>query len=232
MSSQSHAPEGNGMSRGGASADAAWPDAASPDGASPDGEVNGRQPVLVVMGVSGSGKSTVAALLAGQLGWDFAEGDDLHPDANVEKMASGIPLTDDDRGPWLDTVSSWIIEHAMADVPGIITCSALKRKYRDVLREKNVVFVHLVGSKQLLGTRMSARLNHFMPTSLLDSQLETLEPLDADERGILIDAARPPAEGAARVVTALGLRPAPGSSALGALNPGQSTARRSTATTG
>ncbi|PRY65860.1 gluconokinase [Glaciihabitans tibetensis] len=187
-------------------------------------DLDGRQPVLVVMGVSGSGKSTVAALLAGQLGWDFAEGDDLHPDANVEKMASGTPLTDDDRWPWLDTVSSWVIEHAMADVPGIITCSALKRKYRDVLRERNVIFVHMVGSKQLLGTRMSARLDHFMPTTLLDSQLDTLEPLDSDEQGILIDASRPPAEGAAMVVRQLHLKPAAGSSALGAPNPGQSTA--------
>ena len=188
-------------------------------------DLQGRQPILVVMGVSGSGKSTVAALLAGQLGWDFLEGDDLHPDANVEKMASGTPLTDDDRWPWLDTVSSWIIEHAMADVPGIITCSALKRKYRDVLREQNVIFVHLVGSKQLLGARMSARLDHFMPTTLLDSQLETLETLGADEQGLLVDASRSPAEGAASVVKALQLRPAAGSSALGAPNPGQSTVR-------
>jgi len=191
----------------------------------PDVNVHSRQPVLVVMGVSGSGKSTMAALLAGQLGWDFLEGDDLHPEENVEKMASGIPLNDEDRSPWLDTVSSWIIEHAMADVPGIITCSALKRRYRDVLREQNVIFVHMVGTKKLLGARMSARVDHFMPTTLLDSQLETLEPLDADEQGILIDASRSPAEGAAAVVNALDLRPAPGSSALGAPYPGQSTAR-------
>jgi carbohydrate kinase (thermoresistant glucokinase family) len=192
----------------------------------PEVDLNGRQPVLVVMGVSGSGKSTMAALLAGQLGWDFLEGDDLHPEANVEKMASGTPLNDEDRAPWLDTVSSWIIEHAMADVPGIITCSALKRRYRDTLREQNVIFVHMVGTKQLLGKRMSARLDHFMPTTLLDSQLETLEPLDEDEQGILIDASRSPAEGAAAVVTALQLKPAAGSSALGAPNPGQSSARK------
>ena len=186
-------------------------------------DLKGRQPVLVIMGVSGSGKSTVAALLAGQLGWDFLEGDDLHPDANVEKMAAGTPLTDDDRWPWLDTVSSWIIEHVMADVPGIITCSALKRIYRDVLREKNVVFVHLLGSKELIGSRLSVRIDHFMPTSLLDSQLNTLEPLENDESGIIVDAGRPPAEEAAEIVQALALRPAAGSSALGAPNPGQST---------
>jgi carbohydrate kinase (thermoresistant glucokinase family) len=187
-------------------------------------ESRGRQPILVVMGVSGSGKSTVAALLAGQLGWDFLEGDDLHPDSNVEKMAAGIPLTDEDRWPWLDTVSSWIIEHVMADVPGIITCSALKRVYRDVLREDNVVFVHLLGSRQLIGNRLSARIDHFMPTTLLDSQLTTLEPLDDDETGILVDAGRPPAEEAAEIVQKLGLRPVAGSSALGAKNPGRSSA--------
>ncbi|SKC36214.1 gluconokinase [Okibacterium fritillariae] len=186
-------------------------------------DLNGRQPVLVVMGVSGSGKSTVAALLAGQLGWDFEEGDDLHPDSNVEKMAAGTPLTDDDRWPWLDTVSSWIIEHTMADVPGIITCSALKRVYRDVLSEDNVIFVHLLGSKELIGTRLTKRIDHFMPTTLLDSQMNTLEPLEPDERGILIDAGRKPAEEAAEIVRALGLKPAAGSSALGALNPGRST---------
>ncbi|WP_308196475.1 phosphogluconate dehydratase [Cryobacterium zhongshanensis] len=204
--------------------DATPPARVSSDPHTPVG-VPDRHPVLVVMGVSGSGKSTVAALLAGQLGWDFVEGDDLHPAANVAKMASGSPLTDEDRWPWLDTVSSWIVGHTTADRPGIVTCSALKKKYREVLREQNVIFVHLVGSKELLGARMSARLDHYMPASLLDSQLDTLEPLDSDERGILIDAARPPAEEAARIVTMLGLRPAAGSSALGAATPGPSTAQ-------
>src|SRR6185295_9211332 len=90
-----------------------------------------QQPVLVIMGVSGSGKSTVAGLLAGQLGWDLAEGDDLHPPNNVAKMSAGIPLTDDDRWPWLDRVATWIRDHTAAGAPGIITCSALKRSYRD-----------------------------------------------------------------------------------------------------
>ena len=90
-----------------------------------------QQPVLVIMGVSGSGKSTVAAILAGHLGWDLQEGDDLHPGTNVDKMAAGIALTDDDRWPWLDRVADWIRDHTMAGVPGIITCSALKRVYRD-----------------------------------------------------------------------------------------------------
>ncbi|WP_423923519.1 gluconokinase [Frigoribacterium sp. 2-23] len=164
--------------------------------------------VLVFMGVSGSGKSTVAALVAERLGWDFAEGDDLHPDENVAKMAAGIPLDDDDRAPWLDTVSSWIIEHAMAGVPGVITCSALKRKYRDVLREHNVVFVHIRGGAELIGRRMQERSGHFMPTALLESQVATLEPPQADERHIVVDADRAPDEEADDVLDQLGLTPA------------------------
>lgn len=99
-----------------------------------------QQPVLVIMGVSGSGKSTVAGILAGQLGWDLAEGDDLHPAANVAKMSAGIPLTDTDRWPWLDRVTEWITEHTAAGLPGIITCSALKRIYRDRMRGQHVIF--------------------------------------------------------------------------------------------
>jgi gluconokinase len=164
-------------------------------------------PVLVVMGVSGSGKSTVAALVAERLGWDLAEGDDLHPDENVAKMAAGQPLDDDDRAPWLDTVSSWIVEHAMQGVPGVITCSALKRKYRDVLREHNVVFVYLQGTSDLIGGRMAERSGHFMPTTLLDSQVATLEPPQADERHIVVDATRTPEEEADDVLRLLGLTP-------------------------
>jgi gluconokinase len=180
------------------------------------------QPVLVVMGVSGSGKSTVAAILAGQLGWDLEEGDDLHPQENVDKMSAGTPLTDEDRQPWLETISTWIVEHVMADVPGIITCSALKRRYRDILRERNVVFVYLSGSKELIGRRLSARLDHYMPPSLLDSQVDALEPPEPDERAVIIDAGRSPAEEAAEVVKILGLEPRPGSSTLGAAFPGRS----------
>jgi gluconokinase len=164
-------------------------------------------PVLVVMGVSGSGKSTVAALVAERLGWDLAEGDDLHPDENVAKMAAGQPLDDDDRAPWLDTVSSWIVEHAMQGVPGVITCSALKRKYRDVLREHNVVFVYLQGTSDLIGGRMAERSGHFMPTTLLDSQVATLEPPQADERHVVVDATRTPEEEADDVLRLLGLTP-------------------------
>ena len=182
-----------------------------------------QQPVLVIMGVSGSGKSTVAGVLAGQLGWDLAEGDDMHPAANVAKMRAGHPLTDEDRWPWLDTVASWIFEHTTAGQPGIITCSALKRTYRDVLRGNNVVFIHLVGSPDQIGERMAARQGHYMPRALLDSQIATLEPPGPDENVLVVDVGRKPAAEAADIISRLGLRPEPGSSALGAENPGEST---------
>ena len=125
------------------------------------------------MGVSGSGKSTVAGILAGQLGWDLVEGDDLHPAANVAKMSAGIPLADEDRWPWLDRVAAWIRNHTATGVPGIITCSALKRSYRDKLSGDNVVFVHLAGSKDIIGQRLTARTDHYMPATLLYSQIAT-----------------------------------------------------------
>jgi gluconokinase len=187
-------------------------------------DLQGQQPVLVIMGVSGSGKSTVAGILAGQLGWDLEEGDDLHPPENVEKMAAGHPLTDEDRWPWLDTIASWIIEHTMAGIPGIITCSALKKIYRDRLREKNVVFVFLSGSKEQIGRRLTTRMDHFMPPSLLDSQIATLEPPGPDENTIVIDVGRTPAQEAAEVVRRLGLTPAAGTTTLGHPQPGGSSA--------
>lgn len=181
-----------------------------------------QQPVLVIMGVSGSGKSTVAALLAGQLDWDLAEGDDMQPEKNVDKMHAGHPLTDEDRWPWLETVASWINGHTIAGVPGIITCSALKRIYRDVMRGDNVVFVHLVGSKDQIGPRLMARTGHYMPAGLLDSQIATLEPPGPDENVLEIDVrAQPPTE-AAQIIERLGLHPEAGSSASGAARPGES----------
>lgn len=174
--------------------------------------IDGQQPVLVIMGVSGSGKSTVAGILAGQLGWDLEEGDDLHPAANVTKMASGQPLTDDDRWPWLDTVAAWITDHTTAGSPGIITCSALKRSYRDRMRGPNVVFVHLAGSKDQIGQRLSARSDHFMPPTLLDSQLTTLEPPGPDENTLVVDVGRRPAEEAADIIRRLDLVPQEGPS--------------------
>ena len=120
---------------------------------------------LVLMGVSGCGKSTVAGVLAGRLGWDFGEGDDLHPPENVAKMAAGHPLTDDDRWPWLERVAQWIREHTDAGRPGIITCSALKRSYRDILRGDHVVFVYLHGTREQIATRLAARHGHYMPAA-------------------------------------------------------------------
>lgn len=169
-----------------------------------------QQAVLVLMGVSGSGKSTVAGLLAGALGWDLEEGDDLHPDANVAKMTAGEPLTDADRWPWLDTVASWIQEHTLAGRPGIVTCSALKRSYRNVLSGDHVVFVHFAGSQEQIGRRLATRHDHYMPASLLDSQFATLEPLAADERAVLVDIAAKPTVQAAHIIEELQLRPEQG----------------------
>jgi gluconokinase len=164
-----------------------------------------QQPVLVLMGVSGCGKSTVAGVLAGRLGWDLGEGDDLHPKANVEKMASGHPLTDEDRRPWLERVADWIRERTDAARPGIITCSALKRSYRDVLRGEHVVFVYMAGTQEEIGARLAARHGHFMPSTLLDSQFATLEPPEADERSLTVGTAAPARDEAAEIVQLLGL---------------------------
>nr|WP_300147432.1 gluconokinase [Propionicimonas sp.] len=148
---------------------------------------------VVVMGVAGSGKSTVAHLLHQRLGWVVAEGDDYHPASNIAKMSSGTPLTDEDRWPWLDSIVEWTAQQDRGGLSTIVTCSALRRAYRDRLRGApgRTLFVHLVGSPELLAERMQARTDHFMPPSLLPSQLATLEPLDADEAGTTIDIGRP-----------------------------------------
>ncbi len=151
-----------------------------------------QQPVLVVMGVAGSGKSTLAVRLARRLHWPFQEGDALHPQANVDKMAAGQPLDDADREPWLQLIAAWIDARAAAGEPGIVTCSALKRGYRDVLRRDFVRFVHLAGDRALLAQRMLERSGHFMPPTLLDSQLATLEAPGADEAVITVDIALAP----------------------------------------
>lgn len=133
--------------------------------------------IAVLMGVSGSGKTTIAALLAGRLGWDFADADDFHPEANVEKMHAGIPLTDEDRWPWLGAVATWIDGMRRRNGHGVVACSALRRAYREVLigERPDVTLVYLQGSKELIGRRQAARHGHFMPASLLDSQFATLE---------------------------------------------------------
>lgn len=164
-------------------------------------------PVLVFMGVASTGKSTVAAMLSGRLGWAFEEGDELHPEANVAKMAAGHALTDDDRWPWLDRIAEWIDERIAAGEPGIVTCSALKRSYRDVLRRDAVTFVHFAGDRQLILDRMLRRQGHFMPPTLLDSQFATLEPLGPDEKSVEIDISLTPQEQAAQIASRLRLHP-------------------------
>lgn len=141
---------------------------------------------IVVMGVSGSGKSTVGAALAERLGVPFADADDLHPEANVAKMSRGEPLDDHDRHPWLEVVGAWLADHPGG---GVMSCSALKRKYRDQLRHHAPAteFVLLAGDRDVIARRQADRPGHFMPASLLSSQLATLEPLAPDEHGVVLD---------------------------------------------
>ena len=144
---------------------------------------------IVVMGVSGSGKTSVAQHLHDSTGFPYAEADDFHPRSNIQKMESGIPLTDDDRWPWLRALRDWMSEHGDAGESTVVTCSALKRAYRDLLSEAhgNVLFVHLDGPMELIASRMELRSGHFMPRSLLPSQFDTLETLEGDENGITLD---------------------------------------------
>jgi len=164
-------------------------------------------PVLVFMGPSGTGKSTVAAMLAGRLGWAFEEGDDLHPAANVAKMAAGHALDDADRAPWLDRVAAWIDDCIAAGIPGVITCSALKHAYRDVLRRPEVTFVLLYGDPAIVRERLMRRQGHFMPPALLDSQFATLEMPDATEQAIVVDLALSPQAQVDDVIGRLHLAP-------------------------
>lgn len=164
-------------------------------------------PVLVVMGVSGSGKTTIGQRVANRLGAEFVEGDELHPAANVEKMRSGEALTDDDRWPWLHKVAARLGELAGTEHGGVVTCSALKRSYRDVLREgwPRLFLVHLAADKSKIAERVASRDHEYMPASLLDSQYADLEPLEQDERGVTVDAARDRASNVADVLAALGM---------------------------
>ncbi|MET7762208.1 gluconokinase [Streptomyces sp. NPDC005393] len=148
--------------------------------------------VVVVMGVSGTGKTTVGPLLADALGVQYAEADDFHPPANIAKMSAGTPLDDEDRRPWLDAIGSWA--HVHAGQGGVVSCSALKRGYRDRLRAAapDIVFLHLTGDRGLIADRMEARKGHFFSEKMLDSQLATLEPLQPDEHGIVVDIAPEP----------------------------------------
>lgn len=147
--------------------------------------------LVVVMGVAGSGKSTVGSALAGKLGLDYADADEFHSEANVAKMAAGHPLDDDDRAPWLLAIGHWLAAHD--NEGGVASCSALRRQYRDVLREAapRVHFLHLDGDPNVVTERVANRPGHFMPASLVSSQLETLERLGTDETGSRLDLSAP-----------------------------------------
>lgn len=155
-----------------------------------------RTMTVVIMGVTGTGKTTVMQALSERLHWPTAEGDEFHPTSNVEKMAAGHALDDDDRWPWLQSIAAWIGERERAGESALVTCSALRHAYRDLLRRghPSVWFVHLVAPEPILAARMEHRSGHYMPVSLLESQLETLEPLGPDEPGVVVKADRPLAE--------------------------------------
>ena len=148
-----------------------------------------RATVIVVMGVSGSGKTTVARLLAQRLGWQFAEADEFHSPANVAKMRSGTPLTDEDRWPWLAAIAAFIDTARASGKPAVVACSALKRRYRDILigARPDVALVYLRGDYETIASRMASRPHHYMPVSLLKSQFEALEAPGPEENPITID---------------------------------------------
>lgn len=161
--------------------------------------------LLIVMGVSGSGKTTIAKLLADRLGYGFAEADDFHPPANVEKMKHDHPLTDADRAPWLARIHAYAVEHLAAGENLVITCSALKRAYRDVLLDgiTDGRMVYLRGDRALIASRLAARKGHFFPAALLDSQFATLEEPTPDENALVVDIGPRPEEIVDEIVRAL-----------------------------
>jgi gluconokinase len=162
---------------------------------------------VIVMGVSGSGKTAVGQTLAELVGFEFIEGDDQHPAANVEKMAAGVPLTDEDRWPWLRTLADLVAERHAQGIGTVLACSALRRAYRDLLGaavpETESFVIQLDADEATLRSRLEHRRGHYMPASLLDSQLATLEPLGPDEAGIVIDATRPELEVVAQALAAV-----------------------------
>ncbi|MFC5911615.1 gluconokinase [Streptacidiphilus monticola] len=162
-------------------------------------------PAIVVMGVAGVGKTTVAQALAAELGLPYGEADDFHPQANIDKMAAGIPLDDADRDPWLRAIGTWLGAQATAGNGAVVTCSALKRSYRDTLRAycPDAFFLHLTGSRELVEDRLAHRSGHFMKTHMLDSQLAILEPLQADENGAVLDVDADPQTLAAKAAALL-----------------------------
>ena len=164
-------------------------------------------PVVVVMGVSGAGKSTVGGLLAQRLGWAFLEGDALHPEASLVKLAAGEALDDADRAPWLAAIGAWIDARQARGEAAVVACSALKRAYRDGLREgrDRIVFLHLVAPAPLIAARLRERAGHWLPGSILDSQLAICEPLEAGEPGVVLPAAARPEETVDPAIAALGV---------------------------
>ncbi|MEW2357961.1 gluconokinase, GntK/IdnK-type [Spirillospora sp. NPDC029432] len=166
--------------------------------------------VIVVVGVSGSGKTTIGEGLAARLGWDYAEADDFHPAANIEKMSAGIPLTDEDRLPWLRAIAAWIEGRVKAGVPGVASCSALKRTYRELLTggDPRVRPVFLDGERDVIAERMAARTGHFFKPEMLDGQLREFEPAGPDERALTVPITRPPAETVTMILDGLGVDPA------------------------
>jgi gluconokinase len=162
---------------------------------------------IVLMGVAGAGKSSVMAALAGRLDWPTLEGDSKHPLENVARMAAGVPLTDTDRMPWLEAIARWIGEREAERSSSIVTCSALRRAYRDVLRRghPSVWFVHLVAPTDVLEARIRKRRDHYMPASMLASQLATLEPLERGEPGWTVDATAAPEVVADQIIEAFRL---------------------------
>jgi carbohydrate kinase (thermoresistant glucokinase family) len=165
--------------------------------------------VLVIMGVSGCGKTTIAELLSRELGWAYRDGDEFHPKSNVEKMHSGTPLTDDDRWPWLEAIAAWIDERRNAGEHGIVTCSALKKSYREILigERKDVGLIYLKGTEDLIAQRLSKRKDHFMPKGLLRSQFQTLEEPGASEHPITVSIEPTPEEIVAAILSELNSRP-------------------------
>ncbi|MFL4479807.1 gluconokinase [Paeniglutamicibacter sp. ORCA_105] len=165
-------------------------------------------PPMIVMGVSGCGKSTVGKMLAEALGSTFTDGDDLHPASNKEKMAAGHPLDDADRQPWLATIGHALSRSSECGTPAIIACSALKRSYRDLLRahEPATLFIHLRGPADLIQNRLDERSHEYMPSTLLTSQLNTLEAIEADEAAIEVDVSQSPEDIVALVANNLNYR--------------------------
>jgi len=171
---------------------------------SPDPDIAPRVRHVVVMGVSGTGKSTIGRRIAEELGWTCADADDFHPARNLELMTSGVPLTEAERRPWLAELAAWTREQHDAGHRTVLSCSALRRAHRDALRQgvPATWFVHLTGPAELIAARMRGR-DHFMPVPLLDSQLATLEPLADDEDGLTVHIGPPPEQVVATVIAAL-----------------------------